>query len=175
MDLSSQTEQERGETLHCHWHPQVETALYCSRCGKSVCTQCMVQAHVGIRCKECGKAVRMPTFDVTPAYYVRAVGVGLAGAVGGGLAWGIFNVMFRGIPFLPFLVAMGIGYALGELISMGVNRKRGIGLAWIAGGSVVLAFLISWPIYPFSFVGIGLLFRLFSVGIGVYMAVQRVR
>lgn len=175
MDPTSPTEQELGETLHCHWHPQVETGLSCSRCGKNVCTQCMVQANVGIRCKECGKPVRLPTFDVTPSYYARAVGIGLAGAVGGGLLWGIFNVMFRGIPFLPYLIAMGIGYGVGELISMGVNRKRGIGLAWIAGDSVVLAFLISWPIAPFNFVSIGLLFRLFSVGIGVYMAVQRVR
>ena len=175
MDQSSQTEQEIHQTLHCHWHPDVETALSCSRCGKSVCTQCMVQANVGIRCKECGKAVRIPTFDVTPSYYARAAGAGLAGAVGGGILWGVFNVMFGGIPFLPFLIAMGIGYGVGELISLAVNRKRGNGLAWIAGGSVVLAFLFSWPILPFSFVGIGFLFRLFSVGIGVYMAVQRVR
>ncbi len=171
MDPSSQIEQDRRETLHCHWHPQVETALACSRCGKSVCTQCMVQAHVGIRCKECGKAVRMPTFDVTPSYYAKALGVGLAVAVGGGLLWGIFNLVFRGIPFLPSLVAMGIGYGGGELISLAVNRKRGTGLAWIAGGSVVAAFLISSLFSPFNFGIIGLLF----IGIGVYMAVQRVR
>ena len=83
--------------------------------------------------------------------------------------------MFAGIPFVPYLVAMGIGYGLGELISLSVNRKRGTGLARVAGGSVVLAFLISWFISPFSFVGIGFLFRLLIVGIGVYMAVQRVR
>ena len=177
MDPSLRIEQEGVEVQHCHWHPQVETALSCSRCGKSVCTQCMVQANVGIRCKECGKAVRMPTFDVTPSYYAKAVGVGLAVAVGGGLLWGIFNVIFRGIPFLPSLVAMGIGYGVGELISLAVNRKRGTGLAWIAGGSVVAAYLISRLLLviifnvTFSFNIIGLLF----IGIGVYMAVQRVR
>ncbi len=171
MDQSSQAEQELGEALHCHWHPDVETALSCSRCGKSVCTQCMVQANVGIRCKECGKAVRMPTFDVSRGYYARAVGVGLAVAVGGGLLWGVFNVVFRGIPFLPSLVAMGIGYGVGELISLAVNKKRGNGLAWIAGSSVALAFLISFQVAPFRFGLIGLLF----LGIGVYMAVQRVR
>ena len=87
----------------------------------------MVQANVGIRCKECGKAVKMPTFDVTPAYYARAVGVGLAGAVGGGVLWGVFNVMFGGIPFLPFLIAMGIGYGVGELISLGSTRVTSAG------------------------------------------------
>ena len=175
MDPTSQTDQQIEETLYCHWHPQVETALSCARCGKSVCVQCMVQANVGIRCKECGKPARMPTFDVTPAYYAKGVAVGLAGAVGGGILWGVFNLMFAGIPFVPSLVAMGIGYGLGELISLSVNRKRGTGLARVAGGSVVLAFLISWFISPFSLVGIGFLFRLLIVGIGVYMAVQRVR
>ena len=175
MDPSTQTGEGIQEALYCHWHPEVETALFCSRCGKSVCTQCMVQANVGIQCKECGKAVRMPTFDVTPSYYAKAAGVGLAGAVGGGILWGVFGVMFGGVPFLPFLIAMGIGYGVGELISLAVNRKRGTGLARIAGGSVVLAFLISGLILPFSFVGIGFLFRLAGVGIGVYMAVQRVR
>jgi DNA-directed RNA polymerase subunit RPC12/RpoP len=171
MDPTSQTDQQLEESLHCHRHPQVETALSCARCGKSVCVQCMVQANVGIRCKECGKPVRMPTFDVTPAYYARAVGAGLAVAVGGGLLWSVFNLFFRGIPFLPSLAAMAIGYGVGELISLSVNRKRGNGLGWIAGGSVALAFLISWRILPFGFGFIGLLF----LGIGVYMAVQRVR
>lgn len=171
MDPSSKAEQELGEALHCHWHPDVETALSCSRCGKSVCTQCMAQANVGIQCKECGKAVRMPTFDVTPAYYARAIGVGLAGAVGGGVLWGVFNVMFRGIPFLPFLVAMGIGYGVGELISLAVNKKRGNGLAWIAGVWVVMAFLIGGQIFSINFGIFGMIY----IGIGVYMAVQRVR
>ena len=122
---------------------------------------------------ECGKAAPMPTFDVTPVYYARAVGTALVCAIGGGLVWGVANLIFRGIPFLPWLVAIGLGYAVGELISLAVNRKRGKGLAWITGGSVAAAFLISSQILPngFSIFGFGLLF----VAIGVYVAVQRVR
>lgn len=170
MDPTSQTDHQIEETLYCHWHPQVETALSCARCGKSVCVQCMVQANVGLRCKECGKPERMPTFDVTPAYYAKGVGAGLAGAVGGGLLWGVFDIFFGAIPFLPSLAAMAVGYGVGELVSLSVNRKRGNGLAWIAGCSVALAFLISLQISP-GFGIIGLIF----LGIGVYMAVQRVR
>jgi hypothetical protein len=131
----------------------------------------MVQAPVGIRCWECGKAVRTPTYDVRPSYYARAGGVGVVIAIGGGLIWALFNTIFAGIPFLPSLVAIGVGYGAGEILSLAVNRKRGGGLAWIAAGSVVGAFLISWLVHPFSFWSFGLLF----VAMGVYAAVQRVR
>jgi hypothetical protein len=171
MDHSPQTEQEQEAVHHCHWHPTVETGLFCSRCDKFVCTQCMVQAPVGIRCRECGKAVRMPTYDVRPTYYARAAGVAVAVAIVGGLLWALFTAMFGAIPFFPSLAAIGVGYGAGELISKAVNRKRGKGLAWITGCSVASAFLISWLISPFSFSIFGLLF----LGFGVYAAVQRVR
>lgn len=170
MDQSSQREQEREAVPHCYWHPQVETRLSCSRCEKHICPQCMVQAPVGIRCPDCGKAVRTPTFQVQPTYYARALAVGVAIALGGGFLWVLFNLAFGGIPFLPSLVALGVGYGAGELISLSVNRKRGTGLAWIAGGSVVGAFLISWSVHHFSF---GLL-GLFFIFLGVLLAVQRV-
>jgi len=171
MGQSQQSEQEREMVHHCHWHPTVETGLYCSRCEKHVCTQCMVQAPVGIRCRECGKAVRMPTYDVRPTYYARAVGVALAVVIVGGLLWGLFTAVFGAIPFFPSLAAIGIGYGAGELVSRSVNRKRGTGLAWLAGGSVVGAFLVGWVASPFVFSFFGLLF----LGFGVYAAVQRVR
>ncbi len=171
QDQSPQQEQEQVPLSHCHWHPDVETGLSCSRCGKHICTQCMVQAPVGIRCPECGKAVRMPTFDVRPTYYARAIGVAVAVAVGGGLVWAVFTAVFGAILFFPSLAAIGVGYGAGELISRSVNRKRSTWLAWIAGGSVVGAFIISGVGNHFGFGIFGLLF----LGIGVYTAVQRVR
>ncbi len=98
MDQSQQREQETHSATYCHWHPGVETGLSCGTCGKAMCTQCMVQAPVGIRCRECGKATKMPTFDVQPTYYARAVGVAVLVAVGGGLLWALFNFIFSGIP-----------------------------------------------------------------------------
>ena len=70
MEQPQQREQQREETTRCYWHSDVETGLSCSRCDKHICTECMVQAPVGIRCKECGKATRMPTYDVRPTHYV---------------------------------------------------------------------------------------------------------
>jgi uncharacterized membrane protein len=136
----------------------------------------MVQAPVGIRCRECGKAIRMPTYDVRPTYYARAFAVGTGSAIGGGILWWAFNEILRFVfqgrlpPLLPSLAALAIGYAAGELISLSVNRKRGAGLAWIAGVSVVVSYFISVGLLPF-FDFFGLLF----IGAGVYVAVQRVR
>jgi hypothetical protein len=113
----------------------------------------------------------MPTFDVQPTYYARAIGVAVACAVGGGLLWALFTSILGAIPFVPSLLAVAIGYGVGEIISRSVNRKRGAGLAWIAGAAVLVAFLISWAVNPFGF---GLLSVLF-LGFGVYTAVQRVR
>lgn len=171
MEHSQHIEHEDAVTSGCHWHPGVETRISCSRCDKFVCPECMVQAPVGIRCRECGKAARMPTYDVRPTYYARAIGVAAAVAVGGGLLWALINTFLGAIPFLPGLIAVGIGYGAGELISLSVNRKRGTPLAWIAGGSVVAAFLVSWVVNPFGFSFWGLIL----IGFGVFTAVKRVR
>ena len=169
MDQSQQREQERETASYCFWHPDAETGLSCSQCGKSICTRCMVQAPVGIRCPDCGKAVRTPTYDVGPTYYARAIGVGLGVAIGGGILWGIAALAFGGI--LGSAAALAIGYGAGELISRSVNGKRSTGLAWTAGGGVLVALLVARFIAGSFFGWYGLLFIL----AGVYIAVQRVR
>jgi membrane associated rhomboid family serine protease len=37
----------------CYRHPGRETLLSCSTCGRPICTTCMRQAAVGIRCPDC--------------------------------------------------------------------------------------------------------------------------
>jgi membrane associated rhomboid family serine protease len=48
------------EALHCYRHPDRETLLSCSNCDRPICTSCMTQAAVGVRCPECagGKPAR---------------------------------------------------------------------------------------------------------------------
>jgi len=40
------------DVLHCYRHPDRETRVSCSECGRGVCPDCMVFAPVGIRCPE---------------------------------------------------------------------------------------------------------------------------
>ena len=176
MEQSPQAEQ---ELVHfCHWHAQAETRISCSRCGKYVCPQCMVQAPVGIRCRECGQVTPMPTYDVRPPHYLRAIGVAAVVAVAGGFLWWIANQTLFFVlqgqvsSLLLSVAAVGIGYGTGELVSLAVNRKRSIILAWIAGVAVVISYLISLSLTDFFGVNLyGLLF----VVVGVFFAIQRVR
>lgn len=160
----------------CNWHPDTETRLFCSQCGKSICTLCMVQVPVGIRCRECGRAERLPTYDVQPTYFLRAIGVAAAVSVVGGVIWLWLNATFGGVPFVSSIFGLAVAYAIGELISRAVNRKRSIALAWIAGGAMVVAYLISGGFFHlFSTNFINVLFSLLFLGIAVYTAAARVR
>ena len=42
---------------YCYRHPDRETGLSCSECGRPICYECMTPAPVGIRCPDhSGKA-----------------------------------------------------------------------------------------------------------------------
>jgi membrane associated rhomboid family serine protease len=48
-----------GTTLpRCYRHPNREAGRSCTRCGKSACAECLVQASVGSHCVDCAKAAR---------------------------------------------------------------------------------------------------------------------
>lgn len=41
------------EPVACANHPFRKTVLHCNRCGKPICTKCIVRTPVGYRCKQC--------------------------------------------------------------------------------------------------------------------------
>jgi membrane associated rhomboid family serine protease len=51
-----------AEPRYCYRHPDRETGLSCSECGRPICVDCMSVAPVGIRCPEhAGKQARVAT------------------------------------------------------------------------------------------------------------------
>lgn len=42
----------------CYRHPQVRTGVHCTRCGRPICPDCMVEAPVGHQCPECVERAR---------------------------------------------------------------------------------------------------------------------
>jgi membrane associated rhomboid family serine protease len=88
------------ETETCYRHPDRETRVSCSSCGRPICPECMTPTPVGMRCPECAsqrtRVVRNPTgtpgqasaFPATIALIAINVVVYLIeiGGGGGGLA-----------------------------------------------------------------------------------------
>ncbi len=157
--------------MKCATHSQVETSLRCSKCEKPICPKCMVQTPVGARCPDCARLYKLPTYRVSTQHYLKAIGTGLGMAVVCGIVWGLVMGV---VPFffLNFVLAAGVGYAIGNVISLSVNRKRGAGLATIAGIAVAISYLVS-ILLPWGF---GFRFLdLLAIALGIFVAVTRLR
>ena len=82
----------------CYRHPNRETGVSCSNCGRPICPECMTSTSVGMRCPECAKEktkVRVgagafsPTAGNMPATYTLIainVIVYIVEVIGGGSA-----------------------------------------------------------------------------------------
>ncbi|HEY3192679.1 MAG TPA: rhomboid family intramembrane serine protease [Solirubrobacterales bacterium] len=98
MEASTQTRQT------CYRHPDRETGVSCSNCGRPICPECMTSTPVGMRCPECarqttkvrvGAGAFSPTAAKMPAtialiainaivFLAELLGGGLGGINGGG-------------------------------------------------------------------------------------------
>ncbi len=144
----------------------------------------MVQTPVGARCRDCAKLYKLPTYRVSAKYYLRAIGTALGMAIVCGVVWGVVRG-FVPFFFLNLLLAPGAGYAIGEVVGLSVNRKRGKGLATVAGIAVAISYLVSlWFIsflfgVPFQWMlllsPIKLIFTLLALALGIFVAVTRLR
>jgi hypothetical protein len=164
--------------MQCATHPDVETELSCSRCGKAICPRCMVQTPVGARCRECANVRRIPTYNVSTDLMLRAVGAAVGAGVAIGVAWAFFNLVTY---FLYGAIAgLAIGYAIGEIVALSTNRRAGPPLQAIAVGGVALAFAVrvglllvigSWNLHDVRTDAFGLI----AVAIAAFIAAGRLR
>ncbi len=162
--------------MYCYRHPHTETALRCGKCDRPICVRCVVQHPVGIRCPECARARRTPTFDVTPVYYARAVAAAVGVGVGGVIALLLLSFLLSPLGlagfYLRWFALVGVGYLMGSGVNWAVNRKRSRGLQWVAGVGVVATFLV---VSPFLGLALNSLFGLLALGAAVYVAVNQLR
>lgn len=93
-----------------------------------------------------------------------------------GAAWGVIEWV---IPFfsLNLLLAPGAGYVIGEVVSLSTNRKRGTGLAIVAGIAVIISYSLTFLLFPGGLpLGLfNILYHLLALGLGVFVAITRLR
>ena len=126
--------------MQCATHPDVETDLGCSRCGKPICPRCLVHTPVGARCRDCANVRRIPTYNLGGETFARAAIGALVAGIGIGVIWGIFNPL-TGF-FFGIIAGLAIGFGVGEGVSLATNRKAGPPLQAIAIAGVGLAYVI---------------------------------
>ncbi len=128
-------------TVYCANHPKVETAVRCSNCGKPICPDCMVQAAVGIKCRECARQPRSAIVRLRPQNAARAV----AGAFGSGTALGVVLAYagYAGFGFFTIIVAFLVGYLVGRatLRLSGYYHSEATGL--IAGAGAAWSYIVA--------------------------------
>lgn len=123
------------ESRRCSWHPERETLLSCSRCGRPMCPACARKHPVGLRCKDCAKELRSPLYKVSPTQLLSGLALGTATAAAGSLIVGFLAGRFG---WIGLLAAWAAGMVVGDATSRGAGRKRGRQLQAAAGAAAVL-------------------------------------
>jgi membrane associated rhomboid family serine protease len=103
------------EVKHCYRHPQRETGVSCSNCGRPICHECMIDAPVGFRCPECVKEQNVggSRAKVVTRSQIRS----RWGAAGGGMS--------GRAPVTRVLIGINVALFLAELLFGAVGAMGG--------------------------------------------------
>jgi membrane associated rhomboid family serine protease len=98
------------DVKHCYRHPDRETGVSCSNCGRPICHECMVPAAVGFRCPDCVREQHVggARARVVSRGQIRSRWGGGGGAMGGSAT--VTKVLIA-INVLVFLVEIVVGYS----------------------------------------------------------------
>src|SRR5436309_3600791 len=111
---SSRAAPEETASMQCARHPQRETFVRCGRCEQPICTNCMVSAPVGVRCRDCSRQNLDAIMRGSPRQYLLAA----VCAFGSALLLGWLSHV------LVFWLGSVYGYLVGEATLRGGGRKR---------------------------------------------------
>jgi hypothetical protein len=136
---TNEPEEEQEEVMYCQVHPNIPATLRCNKCGRPMCTRCIVRTPVGYRCKQCVYQQQNVYFNsVGRDYWVAGVVAFVMSALLGG-----FLLMFNYLLVTLFLSAP-VGGVVSEVVFRAVGKRRGrhtwvvVGLATAAGVLPVL-------------------------------------
>ena len=170
------------QTLYCARHPKNETSIRCGRCEDAICPDCLVHSPVGMRCPDCARVNVVPTYDVSMPYMLRGIGAGVGAALALGVVFYfiapvIFRLVFLDItilntilPFFYVAVMAGIGFVIGEVVSLSTNRKRGLKLKLISAASVFVASFAITMGFPSAAYGLTYLF--IGLALATWLAIR---
>ena len=152
-----------SEPMHCYRHPKRETRVSCATCGRPICTECMRQTEVGIKCPDDARLPRGARAGVMKPNQIAKTllaGVGIA-------AVGIFVVAYV-LFALPFtlLISAAAGYGAGTLIYRAGGRNGGTVAILVSVVATAIPFLMVFGLLE----GVGNPIRLIAMVIAMIAA-----
>lgn len=127
-----------SEPMRCYRHPNRETRISCATCGRPICTECMRQTEVGIKCPDDAKPPRGARAGVMRTNQIaKTILTGLAVAVVG---YFVVLLIFQ-IGFGRLILSGLAGYGAGTLIHRAGGRNGGPLAMTVSGVSVAIPFL----------------------------------
>jgi membrane associated rhomboid family serine protease len=144
------------EVQHCYRHPQRETGVSCSNCGRPICHECMIPAAVGFRCPVCVREQRSgdPRAKVVTRGQIRSRWGAAGGAMSGSAPVTKVLIGINVVLFLAELVLGAVGLMGGGstkvLVDMGALVPAYVGVRheywrlftamWLHGSLLHIAF-----------------------------------
>ena len=127
-----------GETMRCYRHPDRETRVSCATCGRPICTECMVQTEVGIKCPDDARMPRGARAGVMKKdQLLRSLLAGVAVALLGAAV--VYYVLLQ-IGFGRLIISALAGWGAGIFVHRAGGRNGGPLAMIISGVAVALAF-----------------------------------
>jgi predicted Abi (CAAX) family protease len=112
-----------AEIMHCYRHPNRETRVSCATCRRPICTECMRQTAVGIKCPDDARLPRAARAGVMKTDQI--VKTLLAGVVVTLVGIPVAYVLLTFGWILTFLLAIAAGYGAGTLVYRAGGRNGG--------------------------------------------------
>ena len=127
-----------AEKMHCYRHPKRETRVSCATCGRPICTECMRQTEVGIKCPDDARLPRSARAGVMkPNQVLWSLLAGVAVAlIGIPVAYIILTLPFQ------WLLSAAAGYGAGTLINRAGGRNGGVIAIAISTVAVAIPYLV---------------------------------
>ena len=127
-----------AETTRCYRHPDRETRVSCATCGRPICTECMVQTEVGIKCPDDAQLPRgaragVMKRDQIAKSFLAGVVVALVGAL-------VVYYVLPQIGFGRLILSALAGWGAGIFVHRAGGRNGGPLAMAISGVAVAVAF-----------------------------------
>lgn len=124
---------EKKEKTFCYRHPNKETRIKCTECGKPICASCMIQAPVGQKCPDCVASRTTHLERITGKEYFIAGTVGLLTSFILSYLW---YLIAPGWFLIGLFLAYGVGFVVCRAIQKAIGMKIGYKIQAISGTSV---------------------------------------